>query len=98
VMNQTIGPGNTGDGLYFMRVLLFIALLSMGYALSQPRPVAGKERDLLSADTAALSSQSQEWIGLPPWQRKASEKAARKYAEVQERKWRNWNEAMFERI
>ena len=98
MMNQTIGPGSTGDGLYFMRVLLFIALLSTGYVISRPRPVASKERDLLSANTAALSSQSQEWMGLPPWQRRASEKAARKYAEVQGRKWRNWNEAMFERI
>jgi hypothetical protein len=89
--------GNSGDILYFMRVLLFIALLSMGYTLSQPRPAAGKKQDVLSPDTARAISQGQEWAGIPPWQRQASEKAVARYAEVQEKKWHRWNEAMFER-
>jgi len=97
VMNQAVGPGYTGDILYFMRVLLFSALLCMGYQLSRPSPTASNEVDLLLADVAGLSSQDQEWPGLPPWQRKASEKAVTRYAESQEKKWRRWNEAMFER-
>jgi hypothetical protein len=33
-----------------------------------------------------ITSRQKEW----------SEKAVRRYAEAQEKKWRNWNEAMFE--
>lgn len=31
-----------------------------------------------------------------PRQKEWAEKAVRRYAEAQEKKWRNWNEAMFE--
>jgi len=89
-VNQVVGPGNTGDVLYFMRVMLFITLLSMGYVLRQPDPGARKEEGvLLLPDTAP------EWPGILPWQRKASERAVQKYAEVQEKKWQHWNKAMF---
>jgi len=97
VMNQTAGPGNANDILYFMRVTLFIAFLSMGYHLSQLRPAAGKKQDVLSPDTTGQVSPEQEWAGLPPWQKKVSEKAVARYAESQEKKWRRWNESMFER-
>jgi hypothetical protein len=96
VSNQAVGPGNTGDIFYFMRVLLFILLLSMGYALSRPRPVGEKEQATLLPDTETLP-QYQQWPRLLPWQRKASEKAIERYAGSQEKKWRRWNEAMFER-
>ena len=96
MMNQTVGPGNTGDILYFMRVTLFIALLCMGYSLSRPMPTNKTEPDLLLPDTTE-PSQEQEWSRLPPWQRKASEKAVERYAESQDKKWRKWNDAMFER-
>ena len=103
--NQAAGPGNTdsttslqaGDVFYFMRVLLFIALLSMGYALSQPQPAARKEQDLLLSTSAEPSLPEQQWPPLLPWQRKASEKAIERYAGSQEKKWQRWNEAMFER-
>jgi hypothetical protein len=95
--SQPTGPGNSGDILYFMRVLLFIALLCMGYTLSQPRPAAGKKQDVLSPDTTGAVPQGQEWADMPPWQRQASEKAVARYAGSQEKKWRCWNEAMFER-
>ena len=95
--SQLTGPGNSGDILYFMRVMLFIGFLSMGYKLSQPRPTAGKKQDVLSPDTAGAVSQGQEWAGIPPWQRQASEKAVARYAEAQEKKWQRWNETMFER-
>jgi hypothetical protein len=95
--SQLTGPGNSGDILYFMRVMLFIGFLSMGYKLSQPRPAAGKKQGVLSPDTAGAVPQGQEWAGIPPWQRQASEKAVARYAEAQEKKWRRWNETMFER-
>jgi len=95
--SQLTGPGNSGDILYSMRALLFITLLCVGYAVSQPRTAAGKKQDVLSPDTAGGGSQGQEWFGIPPWQRQASEKAVARYAGSQEKKWRRWNEAMFER-
>ena len=85
------GYGNTVEVLYFMRVLLFVALLSMGYALSRPNDAGNKGQDLLSRNTIQGSG------SLPPWQRRASAKAVARYAESQEKKWRRWNEAMFER-
>ena len=93
--SQLTGPGNSGDILYSMRAMLFIALLCMGYTLSRPRPAAGKKQDVLSSDTTV--SPEQEWNSLPPWQKKASEKAVARYAGSQEKKWHRWNEAMFER-
>jgi hypothetical protein len=96
MMNQTVGPGNTSDIMYFTRVLMFISFLSMGYTLSRPNPAGNKERYLLVSDTTP-SPQEQDWSGLPSWQREISEKAAQRYAEAQEKKWRRWNESMFER-
>ena len=90
-------PLQTGDVLYFMRVMLFITLLCMGYSLSKSTPAGNKEPvPLLPATTGAVSPE-QEWAGLPSWQRKASEKAIEKYTVTQEKKWRRWNDAMFER-
>ena len=95
--NQAIGPGNTSDIFYFMRVLLFILLLSMGYALSRPTPAARKKQDLLLSASAEPGLPEQESPTLLPWQRKASERAIERYAGSQEKKWQRWNEAMFER-
>jgi hypothetical protein len=89
--SQLTVSGSPGDILYIMRVMLFIALLSMGYALSRPGSIPAKEGGLMLPDTL------QEWTGLPPWQKKASEKAVARYAEAQEKKWQRWNEVMFER-
>ena len=96
-MNQPVGPENPGDILYFMRVTLFIALLCMGYSLSRPTPADKTKNDLLLPAAAGAGSPEQEWAGLPPWQREASDKAIERYAGAQEKKWRRWNEAMFER-
>ena len=96
MISQVSGTGNTGDMLYFMRVLLFIALLSMGYELSRPLTDNKKEQELLLTDTAG-PEQNTEWPGLLPWQRKASDKAITRYAKAQGKKWQRWNEAMFER-
>ena len=96
-MNQASVPAHIGDIPYFIRVLLFIAFLSMGYELSRPIPASKTKSDLLLPATTGNGSPDQEWAGLPPWQRKASEKAIEKYAATQEKKWRRWNDAMFEK-
>jgi len=95
-MNQPTVPANTGDILYSMRVTLFITLLCMGYQLSRTIPAGDAKTELLLPATTNPSDP--EWEGLPPWQRKASEKAIEKYTTTQEKKWRRWNEAMFERL
>jgi len=91
VMSQLVGQGNPDDIFHLTRVMLFITLLCTGYVLSQPDPDTRKDEKLLLPDTTP------EWPGILPWQRRASAKAIARYAESQERKWRRWNEAMFER-
>jgi hypothetical protein len=93
-MNAPAIPANTDDMLYPTRVMLFITLLCMGYELSRPAPVRKERKPLLPATISQLEP---EWEGLPPWQRKASMKAIERYTATQEKKWRRWNEAMFER-
>ena len=94
--NQAFRPAQTGDVLYPMRVILFVALICAGYQLSRPVSNSLSEEASLSA-TTGNSSSDRESTGLMPWQRKASEKAVERYAESQDKKWRRWNEAMFER-
>lgn len=85
------------DPLYFMRVYLFVMMLSMGYALSRPISSSKAEEDNLLTATVPNPPFNQGWSDLPSWQKEASVKAVEKYAAVQEKKWRRWNEAMFER-
>jgi len=73
------------------------AFVRIGYELGQPKPAGNKNPALLLPDNTNLDSPEQEWVGLLLWQRRASEKSVEKYAATQEKKWRNWNEAMFER-
>jgi hypothetical protein len=89
-MNQTSGPAEIGDLLYSMRVVLLIGLLFWAYQLSRPESSSASEEALLSLGSPDLTSPTQ-------WQKEASEKAIVKYARSQEKKWRRWNEAMFER-
>ena len=104
--SQPIGPGNAAsasllqadDIFYCVRVTLFVWVLCTGYVLSQPSPEASKKQALLLRDTPAASPPDRDWSGLTPWQKKASEKAVVRYAETQEKTWRRWNEAMFERL
>jgi hypothetical protein len=53
------------------------------------------------APTSSLSVDSELQAFQPeaqnPMQKDWAEKAVKKYAEAQERKWQRWNEAMFER-
>jgi len=97
VTNQALGQAHPVDIPYFMRVLLFISFLSMGYALSRPRPASHKEPAPLLMDTTRLDSPGQEGAAPQPWQKRVSEKAVERYAATQDKKWQRWNEAMFER-
>ena len=47
-----------------------------------------------SNPSAATNTERAE---LAPWQKEWAEKAVKRYAEAQGKKWRRWNEAMFER-
>jgi hypothetical protein len=67
-------------------LLVMAALLRASYELSR-QPASG-----------ISLNPSTEDAGLMPWQQEASERAVKKYAEAQKRKWRRWNEAMFERV
>jgi len=96
-MNQPAMPATTGDILYPTRVMLFITLLCMGYELSRPIPAGKSAEDTLLPATIGKDPENKGWSDLPSWQREASAKAVEKYAATQEKKWRRWNEAMFER-
>jgi hypothetical protein len=95
VTGRPDGPADTGDITYLIRVLLFITLLSVGYALSRPRKARDKEQANLLPNVAG--AQALKWADPSPWQRKASQDAIVSYALSQEKKWRHWNESMFER-
>jgi len=70
---------------YMLMLVVMAALLRTSYELSRSNP--GKSASARSDPRRDLTPQQEEW----------AEKAARKYAEAQEKKWRAWNEAMFER-
>jgi hypothetical protein len=66
-----------------MMLMVMAGLLRSSYELTQPQ----------SSTQPALNLVEQE-----PMQKRWAEKAVKRYAETQEKKWRNWNEAMFESI
>jgi len=96
-MNQPVVPVGAGDILYSARVMLFIMLLCMGYELSRPVSTISKGLETMPDTIVGSSPLDRNWGGLPPWQKKASEKAIERYTAAQEKKWQRWNEAMFER-
>jgi len=77
-------------------LLVMAALLRASYELSRQRRAA---EDAPSPVTNLPStSTNREETELTPWQREWAEKAVKRYAQSQEKKWRRWNEAMFERV
>ena len=97
-MGQTFAPATyVDDPLYFMRATLFVMLLCMGYSLSRPINSAKAEENILFPSTTGNDLEGEEKTGLPLWQKTVSEKAVEKYAAAQGKKWRRWNEVMFER-
>jgi len=73
--------------------LMVIAILvSDYYELSGPKQI--KEELFLTEKHQIADNPKQ--IPITPRQREWADKAVKKYAEAQEKKWRNWDEAMFE--
>jgi len=82
---------------YFVSMLplMFMAsLLRISYELNRMEASGSRERTLLPQtmarpdDEPGLTSQQREW----------AKKAVTRYSEAQEKKWRHWNVAMFERV
>ena len=74
-------------------LVVMAALLRVSYELSRWRTVEHNGHANPLPATVPLPEQD-----MLPWQRDASAKAIKRYAEAQEKKWRRWNEAMFETI
>lgn len=73
-------------------LLVMASLLRLSYELNRteaPRHVAAE----LMPQTKANGNPETE---LTPQQRQWAERAVQRYTEAQEKKWRRWNEAMFE--
>jgi len=68
----------------YFAFMIMAVLLRLSYELSRQGPSVPKTS--ANPDDKPLTSQQKEW----------AEKAVRRYAESQEKKWRRWNKAMFE--
>jgi len=68
----------------YFAFMTMAVLLRLSYELSNPK--ANNPGPDVSRDITALTFQEKEW----------ADKAVQRYAESQEKKWRRWNEAMFE--
>jgi len=84
-----------------MLMLVFMAsLVRVSYELSQERRSGvelGTHKDKDPVEGSNLyAATNPEGAELAPWQKEWADKAVRRYAESQEKKWRRWNEAMFE--
>ncbi|MCX7912295.1 MAG: hypothetical protein N2506_04965 [Dehalococcoidales bacterium] len=68
-----------------MRLITMCAIIRMHYELTAQR---GKD---------AGSGGAAPWLSLTSRDREWAKRAVQRYAEAQERKWRRWKEAMFEK-
>ena len=73
--------------LYPARWLLFLALYRTCYETANARPPAPEP---------VTATESNRIASMTPREREWADKAAQRYARAQEKKWRRWNEAMFE--
>ena len=77
-----------------LMLMVMSALLRASYEMSRPKPIPSEEVSAFAETcpinetprATAITLQQKEW----------AEKAVKRYAEAQEKKWRNWNDAMFE--
>ncbi len=79
-----------------LMLMVMAALLRTSYEMSMP-----KSKPLESVTAFANTFSAKETSKPPditPRQKEWAEKAAKNYAQAQEKKWRRWNEAMFEQI
>jgi hypothetical protein len=83
-----------------MLVLVVMAsLLRASWELSREQSLAvepGADK-VQGRGSNLYAATSPKGAHLAPWQREWAEKAVRGYREAQDKKWRRWNEAMFER-
>jgi len=78
-------------------LMVMAALLRMSYELSRPKHDSDvPSTTLLTSTAGADPAPQQKEPDLTPWQKEASERAVKEYAASQGKKWRNWNEAMFQ--
>lgn len=73
-------------------LLVMASLLRVSYELNRQETPAYSPSQLLMQTMAKGSNEP----GLMPQQKMWAEKAVKRYAAAQEKKWRHWNEAMFE--
>ncbi len=89
-------------GEQFTNMLYLVVMASLcrlSWELSRQRSSvveqgAHKASVMGSNPSAAINPRAME---LTPLQKEWAEKAVKRYAEAQEKKWRRWNDAMFER-
>ena len=70
----------------YLALMMMAVLVRLDYEANKPKPVNNPGITLFPASRITALRQEKEW----------SEKAVKRYAESQEKKWRNWREAMFE--
>ena len=71
----------------YFSLLMMATLLRMDYEVRRPKETYTDTFALPPPYRPVLSQQEKDW----------AEKAVKRYAEAQDKKWRRWNEAMFER-
>jgi hypothetical protein len=89
---------------YYFKLLSMAMLLRLDYELRRPRPRPAVEFEsggdrrptLLPATIVVLVRPGEGVEEILPWQKEASRRAVKRYADAQEKKWRRWNETMFE--
>ncbi len=74
-------------------LMVIAVLVQTSYELSRPEQQS-KGASFLTQKQ--LTGGTSKQTPITPQQKDWAEKAVRRYAEAQEKKWRNWNEAMFE--
>jgi len=77
---------------FMFSLMLTTILVRASYELSRPKQT--KEVSFLTEKH--LIADTPKRTPITPRQKEWAEKAVKRYAEAQEKKWRNWNEAMFE--
>ena len=77
-------------------IMVMAALLRASYEMSRPNSKSSEEVTAF-AETYSINEPPKP-IAITLQQKEWAEKAARNYAQAQEKKWRHWNEAMFEPV
>ncbi len=75
-------------------LMVMAALLRASYEMARPK--RSPEVSAFAETRPIKEAPKPDALTLP--QKEWADKAVKKYAEAQEKKWRNWNEAMFEPI